>query len=304
MIDRARVRECLTGPIASINTPFKKDGSLDFDGLRNAIDFNIEAGSKTVLLTAGDSHYIALEESEIAEVARVAVEHTAGRAMVVAAERYFNTRQVVEFARYVAELGADVLMVMPPDWGASMTVETLVDHYAAVAEIMPIMIVTNVFIPRGEKFGLDALKLALGRVDNIVAIKDDMLGTFARRMCLLSHDRWAVFSGGLKQNHLDVHPYGCDGYMSTFLKFKPEVAHQYWRAIEANDLHAAASVIHANDNPFMDLIFALPGGFDAGIHGVLELFGICERWRRPPYYSLSDKDMEQLAGGLRGIGVL
>ncbi len=40
----------------------------------------------------------------------------------------------------------------------------------------------------------------------------------------------------------------------------------------------------------------LPGGFDAGIHGALELFGIAKRWRRATYYDLNETEMESLAG--------
>jgi hypothetical protein len=90
------------------------------------------------------------------------------------------------------------------------------------------MLVTNVFIPRGEAFGLQTLELVFDTVENVVAIKDDMLGPFARKMTLLVRDQWAVFSGGQKQNHLDLHPYGCRGFMSTFLSFKPDITHNYW----------------------------------------------------------------------------
>jgi 4-hydroxy-tetrahydrodipicolinate synthase len=110
MIDHNRVREALTGPVTSIRTPFAKDGSVDYDGLRNTLDFNIDAGSKTMLLTAGDSHYIALSDQEIADVSRVVIDHTAGRAMVVTADRYYNTNQAVAFAKFAAEAGADVHM--------------------------------------------------------------------------------------------------------------------------------------------------------------------------------------------------
>jgi len=48
------------------------------------------------------------------------------------------------------------------------------------------------------------------------------------------------------------------------------------------------------EHPFFDTIFSLPRGFDAGMHGMLELHGICKRWRRPPFYSLSDAEMERL----------
>ncbi|MDP6039544.1 MAG: dihydrodipicolinate synthase family protein, partial [Candidatus Latescibacteria bacterium] len=279
MIDRDRVCEALTGPISSIRTPFTKDGAVDFDGLRNTLDFNIEAGSKTMLLTAGDSHYIALSDQEIAEVSRLVVEHTAGRAMVVTADRYYHTKQAIEFARYVAEIGTDVHMVLPPDWGASCTSETLCEHYAQVAEHISVMVVTGVFSPRGEEFGLRTLELVKEQVENVVAIKDDMLGTFARKMTLLVHDKWAVFAGGQKQNHMDLHPYGCDGFMSTFITFKPEITHQYWAAIQANNVREAATIIRDYDHPFFDLLRTFTGGFDAALHGVFELFGIYERWR-------------------------
>ena len=304
MIDRAWVRDCLTGPIASIRTPFQRDGAIDCDGLRRAIDFNIAAGSRTMLLTAGDSHYFALSDDEIAEVTRVTVAHTARRAMVVAADRHFNTLQAVAFARFCRETGADVLMVMPPDWAASGTPETLAAHYAAVAVHIPVMLVTNVFIPRGEAFGLQTAERTLATVPNVVAVKDDMCGVFARKLALLAHDCWAVFAGGQKQNHLNMHPYGCDGYLSTFVTFRPEIARRYWAAIQGNDLPTAVEVIRDYDLPFFKLVMGVPGGFDAGIHAVLELAGVCQRWRRPPYYSLNDEEMERLGSALRQAGIL
>ncbi|MDX9861740.1 MAG: dihydrodipicolinate synthase family protein [Rhodospirillales bacterium] len=304
MTDHARIRDCLTGPVSSIRTPFLKDGAIDWDGLRRVIDFNIAAGSRTMLLTAGDSHYFALSDDEIAEVTRVTVQHTARRAMVVAADRHFNTGQAVAFARFCREVGADVLMVMPPDWAASGTPETLAAHYKAVSAEIPVMLVTNVFIPRGEAFGLAVVERALEAAPDVVAVKDDMLGPFARKMTSLVQGRWAVLSGGQKQNHLDIHPYGCDGYLSTFITFKPGIAHRYWAAIQRNDMAAAVEIIRTFDWPFFKWISALPGGFDAGIHGVLELAGICWRWRRPPYCSLSDEDMERLGATLKTAGIL
>jgi len=302
--DRDWVRASLTGPVSSVRPPFRKDGGLDFEGLRRALDFNIAAGSKTMLLTAGDSHYYALSDAEIGEVTKATVEHTAGRALVVAADRHFNTRQATAFAAECREAGADVLMLMPPDWAASCTPETLAAHYAAVSAEIPVMIVTNVFIPRGEAFALQVLERTLAAAPNVVALKDDMLGPFARKMALRVHDRWAVLSGGQKQNHLDVHPYGCDGYLSTFVTFKPEIARRYWAALERADLEGAVGVIRDYDLPFFKAVSECRGGFDAGIHGVLELAGICGRWRRPPYHSLTDEELERLAAALKEAGIL
>lgn len=300
-MDRQQVRESLTGPVASVRTPFNQDGGIDFAGLRNYVEFCISAGSRSIVLTYGDSLYSVLTDDEIAEVTKVVVEQSARRAMVVAADRQWATPKEVAFARYAREAGADLLMVLPPDWAASGTCETLVQHYAAVAREIPVMAVTGIFLARGAAFGLDVLKTLADRVPGVVAVKDDFCGEFARKMALLVHDRFAIFSGGQKQNHLDVWPYGCDGYLSTFITFRPEVAHAYWSAIQRNDIRSAVRVIARFDMPYFDHVMKLPGGFDAGMHGVLEVCGIAKRWRRPPYYSLSDAEMEQLAAFVRGL---
>jgi len=291
---RDEVRAHLTGIISSIATPFNRDGSVDYDGLRHQIDFVLEGGSRTVLLTAGDSHYICMSEAEIAEVTRVACEHTAGRGMVVAADRYYDTRRSVAFGSYAKGLGADVLMVLPPAWGASSTVETLVEHYGEVSKTMPLMIVTGAFSARGPQFGLDVIDKTLDRFDNVVAIKDDMCGDFARRLCLVAHERVAVFAGGQKVNHINMWPYGCDGYMSSYITFKPEVARRYWSAINKADVEGARVIIRDYDMPFFDYIGKLTGGWNAGFHGAMEIFGVAKRWRRKPYYSLNDEELEGL----------
>ena len=298
------MRERLTGPIPSLKTPFQRDGEIDFAGLRRQIDFNLSAGAKALMLTAGDSHYVALTEKEIAGVTRVTVEHAAGRALVIAADRYYHTTQAVEFAHFAKVTGADLLMVMPPDWGASGTPQSFAEHYRTVSQVMPVMIVSNVFIARGQKFGLETLKLVRDTAANVVAIKDDMCGEFARKMSLLVHDHWAVVSGGQKQNHLNNHPYGCDGYLSTFLTLQPAIAHAYWAAIAAGNLAEVRRIIRDFDHPFFELVMGLPGGFNAGIHGALELKGIAGRWRRKPYHSLGDSEMELLAHGLKKLGLL
>lgn len=300
----AELRARLTGPIPSLKTPFHQDGSVDFKGLRNLIDCNLAHGAKALMLTAGDSHYVALTEKEIAEVTKVTVEHTAGRALVIAADRYYHTTQAIEFARFAKDVGADVLMVMPPDWGGSSTPQSFAEHYWTVAEVMPVMLVSNVFISRGAKFGLETMKLVLEATDNVVAIKDDMCGEFARKMSLLVQDRWAVISGGQKQNHLNNHPYGCDGYLSTFITFQPRLTHTYWAAVTSNNTAEVRRIIRDFDNPFFELVLGLPGGFNAGIQAMLELKGIAKRWRRKPYHSLSDRELETFAQGLKKLGLL
>lgn len=300
---RDDIRQALAGPIPSVRIPFTRDGEIDYAGLRRSLDFDISAGAKTLLLTYGDSLFSLLADDEVADITKEVVDHAAGRAMVVAADRQWATPKAIEFARYARDVGADIVMVLPPNWGGSATAETLVEHYAAVAAQMPVMVVTGAFAPK-PAIGLEVMERLMDDVPNVMAVKDDLCGEFARRLCSLVYGRLAVFAGGQKQNHLDVHPYGCDGYLSTFVTFKPDIAHTYWSAIVSGDTPAAAEVIRRYDRPYFDFVFGLSGGFDAGIHGTLELFGIAPRFRRKPYHSLDDVEMARLADFLRQLSLL
>jgi 4-hydroxy-tetrahydrodipicolinate synthase len=299
-IDRDWVRDSLTGPFSAIHPLFHQDGDLDWNGLHTQIDRNLAAGSKTVLLTYGDSLHTLLTDQEVADVLRAVIDHTAGRAMVVAADRAWWTGKECEFADFALASGADLLMVLPPIWGGGTTHDTFVTHYREVAKHIPVMLVTAPFIAN-QATGLRVIRTLRDTEPNIVAIKDDVTGEFARKMALAVHDQWAVFSGGQKQNEFDLHPYGCDGYMSTYIHFLPEVAHTYWAAVQANDDRTCAELIRVYDHSWFEYAAGEPGGFDAMFHATQEVFGVGGRWRRPPYHSFTDEQMERLRAFYDGL---
>jgi dihydrodipicolinate synthase/N-acetylneuraminate lyase len=195
-------------------------------------------------------------------------------------------------------------MSLPPDWADSCTVESLAEHYAEVAKVIPLMIITNILGLRGERFGLDAIRLSLDRSPNIVAIKDDTADAFSQKMCLMAHDKCVVMAGGLKQTHLNILPFGCQCFMSTYLVFYPEVTRRYCAAIDAGKMTTACEIVRDYDQAYFSHISSYPGGWNAGLHGTLELFGICQRWRRKPYHSLSDEDMEKLKDFFQRLSIL
>ena len=300
----AEIRAVFTGPWPSIRTPFAKDGRIDEAALRGQLDFAIEAKAKAVVLTWGDSLFSLLTDDEIAAVTRTVVEHVNHRVFVVAATDRWWTGKAAEFAAYCAELGADMVMGLPPDWAASTTVDMLVPYYGALAEHLPVMLVTNYLGSRGTPFALALCQRLLKEVPGVIAVKDDLCDDTIRKICLLTHDRWALSAGGQKKNHLFMLPYGVDGYLSTFITFKPQIAWRYWDAVQANDLDAATKVIRDFDIPFFDHILGYEGGFDAAIHGIDEIRGRGQRYRRPPYHSLTDQQLEELAEFLQSHGLL
>ncbi len=304
MISREKVRLALTGPIMSLNTPFNLDGTIDYPSVRRIIDFTIAGGSKVVILTMGDGLFTLLTDQEVAELTKFVADHVAGRAMVVAADRMWWTGKTVEFAKYCGEIKADMLMVQPPDWAGSCTVDTVVEHYAAIAKHIPLMLVTAFLEKWPLPRAVELLEKLRDRVPNLLAVKDDICGELGRRLGLIGQNRWAMFTSGNKRVVLANRPYGYDGYMSTFISFKPEIAQDFWKAIVKNDEAKTLKIINEVDIPLWDFMEPSVGSFDAVVHGMLELRGLSKRWRRAPYYSLNDREMETLAHFLKTKGWL
>jgi len=294
-------KEELTGPCVSVKTPFDKNGDLDYNALSLQIERGIESGAGAVVLTYGDSLFTLLTEREIAELTKKCVEIVNKRVMLVAATGIWAIGQTKEFAEYSATIGADMLMVMPPDWEGSGTVDSLVQHFGVAGQHIPVMVADNFLIRRSQAFALQLIQKLYEDVPGVVALKDDVTGSLVQHICLMTHDRWALIAGGQKQNHINMLPYGVDGYFSLMTTFNPEVAKVYSDAVRDNRLDIAIAIVKNYDMPLFDYLLNLEGGFDAGIHGMLELAGLGKRYRRAPYYSLNNKQMEQLEDFLMSI---
>jgi dihydrodipicolinate synthase/N-acetylneuraminate lyase len=303
MRDRVEVRTALTGPVATVRTPFLKNGDIDHAGLARSVDWMIEHGSRAVILTYGDSLFSVLSDAEVGEVTRTVVKRAAGRALVIAADRQWATRQTVAFAGEARGIGADMIMVLPPNWGGSVTAETLVAHYAAVAAQLPVMVVTNLFMGAREPLGLRVLELAVERVDGIWALKEDVAGNFQREACRRVAGRWAVIAAR-EECFIDVRELGAVGYMTPFYFFLPQVVRDTWAAMQQGRWEDVRRFITEYDQPYRAFVNALPGGYHAGLMGAFELRGIAGRWRRAPYHSLSDAELAALREFFRGRGWL
>lgn len=301
------LRTALASPIPSLRTPFLPDGDVDWDGVRSQVDFVIAGGARTIMITWGDSLHSVLTDDEVAQLARTVVEHTAGRAKVIAADNIWATPKAVAYAEYCAEIGADLLMLLPPNWAGSTTADSLVTHFEACGVHLPTMVVTAFFNQGGVppvSSCMEVIRQLHERAPSVVAIKDDLLGDLGVQICSTVRPEWSVVSGGLMRNHAFQVPWGVDGYLSMFMSFRPEIAWKYFNASEAGDYEKAWQVMREVEAPLRDYMGRAKGGFNAVVHGISELYGISARHLRAPYYTLTDAEMDELAGVLKNLQLL
>lgn len=124
-------------------TPFREDGALDPEGMRRVLDCMVDQGVDGICILANFSEQFLLSDAEREALARLSLEHVAGRVPVIVTISHFATSIAVERARLAKDLGAAAVMMMPPYHGATLrgTAEQTLQQFAAVGEVgIPIMV--------------------------------------------------------------------------------------------------------------------------------------------------------------------
>ena len=297
----AALKKALAAPIVSLPTFFTREGAQDLESVRSTVEFAIANDLKVLLLTSGDSNYELQSEAEIRALTRAVIEQAAGRATVVVGTAYHWWRdQIVGFARYVEDLGADAVMILrsQASLGDSPPFEDLVfETYRAVAEAVDCGVVLN------GVFSMRLLK-RLAEISNVAALKEDAGDPWCHDALWAVGKKLAVFNGGQKWRFLYGVLWDMVGYMTTYGLLTPQVTHEFWDAVQRKDLFAAARVVDTYDNPFFEYAISHPKGFHPVRQATMEVFGRGPRWLRPPQSSLDDREMDDLRVVFEKMGLL
>ena len=127
-----------------VPTTFTESGELDLPSQKRCIDFMIDAGSDGLCILANFSEQFLLSDEEREILTRTALEHVAGRVPVIVTTTHFSTMACAQRSRRAQDMGAAMLMVMPPYHGATFRVSETQIHefYARLSDAVgiPIMI--------------------------------------------------------------------------------------------------------------------------------------------------------------------
>ena len=132
------------GVFPVVPTTFTESGELDLASQKRCVDFLIDAGSNGLAILANFSEQFALSDAERELLTRAILEHVAGRVPVIVTTTHYGTTVCAERCRQAQEMGAAMVMVMPPYHGATIRVGEAAIHefFARVSDAIgiPIMI--------------------------------------------------------------------------------------------------------------------------------------------------------------------
>jgi len=153
----------LSGVVPVVPTIFRDDETVDLDGTVRVVDYLIDAGVDGVCLLANYSEQFSLTDAEREEIGRRLLGHIAGRLPVIVTTSHYSVQVAAARSRWAQDLGASMVMLMPPFFGATMTVpgHDVIEYFARVADAIDIPIMV-------QDAPLSATPLPLGLLTDLV----------------------------------------------------------------------------------------------------------------------------------------
>ena len=139
--------DLIKGICPIVAAPFAKDGSVDYDSLRNLVKTLAEGGCHALTLFGIAGEYYKLNEREQAEMMRVTIDeaHKHNCPVIVSDTRH-STENAVEFAKEIEKAGADCMMVLPPFF-LKPGADAIFAHAREVATAVPSLPVMMQYAP-------------------------------------------------------------------------------------------------------------------------------------------------------------
>lgn len=212
------------GAGVALITPMHADGSVNYEKLRELIDFQINNGTDAIIAcgTTGESATLTAEEH--VNVIKETIKHTAGRVPVIAGTGSNDTAFAVELSQEAEQLGADGLLMVTPYYNKTSQAG-LIAHFTKVADSVNCPIILyNVPSRTGTAFKTETYAV-LADHKNIVGIKEANadLSMMAKTMSACG-DKIDIYSG----NDDEVLPclsLGGVGVISVLSNIAPKVVH-------------------------------------------------------------------------------
>lgn len=274
----------LIGTGVALITPFKSNFSVDVEGLKKVVDFNIDNGINylVVLGTTGESATLSKEEKQL--VIDTVISANKGRLPLVLGIGGNNTQEVISEMKD-RDLSAFTAILSVSPYYNKPTQEGIYQHFAAIAKAAPLPIILYNVPGRTASNMLPETVIRLANdFEKIVAIKE-AAGDIVQAMRLISGcpKEFLVISGD-DMITLPMVLAGGAGVISVIGEGFPK---EFSKMVKLGlDKEAEeAYKIHYKIAPAIDYIFA--EGNPAGIKSVFECLEICGSTVRLPLVGAS-----------------
>lgn len=290
------VRNIFKGLGIALVTPFKSDGSVDYEALKKLLDYQIKNGADflCILATTGETPTLTADEKK--QIKDLVIERVGGRLPILIGCGGNNTAAVVEELKTGDFAGIDGVLSVCPFYNKPSQ-EGLYQHFKAIAEATKLPVVLyNVPGRTGVNMTAQTTVRLANDCPNIVAIKE-AAGNLEQVDEIIKNkpDSFDVISGDDALTFPMV-ACGAVGVISVIGNALPKEFSRMLR-LEMRGEFESARKIHHKFTDLFNLLFV--DGNPAGVKAMLNEMGMIENVLRLPLVPTRLTTMQRISECLK-----
>lgn len=272
-------------------TPFKEDGSVDYDALIRLVDYQVQNGTDFLCVLGTTAETPTLTADEKKKIKELVVERVNGRIPILLGVGSNCTQGVVDSLKNDDFTGIDAVLVVVPYYNKPSQ-EGIYQHYKAVANATKLPIVLyNVPGRTGVNMTAETTLRIARDFKNVIAIKeasgnitqmDDIIKNKPENFDVISGDDGITFP---------LITLGAVGVISVIGNAFPREFSRMTRLALQGD-YASALNIHHKFTELFKLLFV--DGNPAGVKAMLNMMGMIENRLRLPLVPTRITTFEQM----------
>ena len=160
------------GTGVALITPFKTDLSVDYNALKNIVNYNIDNGTNYLVVSGTTGESVTVTKEEKKKITNTVIETNKGRLPIVLGIGGNNTMAVIEEIKSTDFSQIDAILSVSPYY-SKPTQEGLYQHFKAIAKASPVPVILYNVPGRTSKNMLPETTIRLANdFENIIAVKE------------------------------------------------------------------------------------------------------------------------------------
>ncbi|MBP3325843.1 MAG: 4-hydroxy-tetrahydrodipicolinate synthase [Coprococcus sp.] len=290
-----------TGSGVALVTPFKENGEVDFDKLKELVEFHVENGTDAIIICGTTGEASTLSHEEHLECIKKCVEYVDHRIPVIAGTGSNCTATAIYLSTEAESYGVDGLLVVTPYYNKA-TQKGLIAHYTAIANSVHVPIIMyNVPSRTGCNIQPETAVYLAKNVENIVAIKEAS-GNISQvaRLARLADGCIDIYSGNDDQV-VPLLSLGGKGVISVTANIIPKDTHDMVAKYLAGDM-AGSLALQLATIELCDVLFCEVNPIP--VKKAVELMGLCGGTLRMPLTEMEPHNVDRLQKVMNSYGIL
>lgn len=288
------------GTGTALITPFDSDLNVDYEALKNLIQFQIDNGVNALIILGTTGEAVTIDDYEREKIIDISVSEVNKKIPVIIGTGTNDTRKVVVYNQMAEKYNVDGVLIVNPYYNKG-TQKSLVEHYKFISERTSLPIILyNVPSRTGMNILPETIIQIFNECKNVIAVKE-ACGDISQIAKLFANkpEDLIVYSGNDDQA-LPIMALGGKGVISVLSNVLPKETVELTNALLKNNYEEGRK-IHNRLLKMMNLLFIEANPIP--VKYAASYLGLCKNTLRLPLIPASEQTMNLIQNELKKLGI-